>query len=109
MQVKSIAECSKGSILQYFRPSLSYHILFNPFDLSVFKGPLKTGFTVVIKIIQDHPLSSDESKRQRRHHLVRAYENIDTKTIDELKKIYEQDFIFFSTIPIYHQQGLNFV
>ena len=23
MQVKSIAECSKGSILQYFRPSLS--------------------------------------------------------------------------------------
>ena len=25
MQVKSIAECSNGSILQYFRPSLSYH------------------------------------------------------------------------------------
>ena len=25
MQVKRIAECSKGSILQYFRPSLSYH------------------------------------------------------------------------------------
>ena len=24
MQVKSIAECSNGSILQYFRPSLSY-------------------------------------------------------------------------------------
>ena len=26
MQDKSIAECSKGSILQYFRPSLSYHL-----------------------------------------------------------------------------------
>ena len=26
MQVKSIAECSKGSILQYFRPSLIYHL-----------------------------------------------------------------------------------
>ena len=26
MQVKSIAECSKGSILQYFGPSLSYHL-----------------------------------------------------------------------------------
>ena len=25
MQVKSIAECSKGNILQYFRPQLSYH------------------------------------------------------------------------------------
>ena len=26
MQVKSIAECSNGSILQYFGPSLSYHL-----------------------------------------------------------------------------------
>ena len=26
MQVKSIAESSKGSILQFFRPSLSYHL-----------------------------------------------------------------------------------
>ena len=26
MQVKSIAKCSKGSILQYFRPSLSYQL-----------------------------------------------------------------------------------
>ena len=25
MQVKSIAECNKGSIRQYFRPSFSYH------------------------------------------------------------------------------------
>ena len=30
MQVKSIAECSKGSILQYFRPSLSYHLSLRP-------------------------------------------------------------------------------
>ena len=27
MQVKSIAECSPWSILQYFRPSLSYQLL----------------------------------------------------------------------------------
>ena len=27
MQVKSIAECSKSSIRQYFRPSLSYQLL----------------------------------------------------------------------------------
>ena len=26
MQVKSIAECFKGSILQYFQPTLSYHL-----------------------------------------------------------------------------------
>ena len=30
MQVKSIAECSTGSILQYFRPSLSYHLPLRP-------------------------------------------------------------------------------
>ena len=45
MQVKSIAECSKGSILQYFRP---YKLPFTikTFVLSIFKWPLKTGFTV---------------------------------------------------------------
>ena len=26
MQVRSIAECSNESILQYFRPSISYHL-----------------------------------------------------------------------------------
>ena len=30
MQVNSIAACSKGSILQYFRPSLSYLLPFRP-------------------------------------------------------------------------------
>ena len=30
MQVKSIAECSNGSILQYFRPSLSYQLSLRP-------------------------------------------------------------------------------
>ena len=30
LQVKSIAECSNESILQYFRPSLSYHLSLRP-------------------------------------------------------------------------------
>ena len=30
MQVESIAECYKGSILQYFRPSLTYPLSFIP-------------------------------------------------------------------------------
>ena len=34
MQVRSIAECSKGSILQYFRPSLRYNLSLRPlFDI----------------------------------------------------------------------------
>ena len=43
MQVKSIAECSKGSILQYFQSALSYHL---SLVLSIFEWPLMTGFTV---------------------------------------------------------------
>ena len=36
MQVTSIAECSKGSILQFFRPSLSYHFHIKIFDFVYF-------------------------------------------------------------------------
>ena len=44
MQVKSIAEFSKGSILQYFRPSLSYHLSFR----SLFCLFLRGHFTQVL-------------------------------------------------------------
>ena len=71
IKVKSIAECSNGSILQYFCPSLSYYLslrslfclflsgrftqvlLSRPislnsghFDLSIFEWPFYTGITV---------------------------------------------------------------
>ena len=45
MQVKSIAECSKGSILQYFWPALSYYLTLRSV-LSIFECPFYTGFTV---------------------------------------------------------------
>ena len=41
MQVKSIAECSKGSIRQYFWIALSYHLSLRSF-LSIFEWPLNT-------------------------------------------------------------------
>ena len=47
MQVKSIAECSKRSILQSFRPSLSYYLLLRSLFLSVYEWLLKTCFTVL--------------------------------------------------------------
>ena len=53
MQVKSIAECSKGSILQYFLPSLKLPFIFKTFVLSFFEWPLKTGFTVLLKLWND--------------------------------------------------------
>ena len=47
MLVKSIAECSTGSILQCFWHALSCHLSLRPF-LSIFEWQLKTGFTVFI-------------------------------------------------------------
>ena len=41
MQVKSIVECSKGSILQYFRPSLSYHFPLRPLFCLFLSGRLR--------------------------------------------------------------------
>ena len=48
MQVKSIAECSMGSILQSFPPSLSYHLLLRSlFCLLACEWLLRTCFTVL--------------------------------------------------------------
>ena len=46
MHLKSVAECSKGSILQYFRPFVKLPFVIKTFVLSIFEWPLKTGFTV---------------------------------------------------------------
>ena len=47
MQAKSIAECSKGSILQYFWSSLSYHLLLRSLFFVFFEWLLKICFTVL--------------------------------------------------------------
>ena len=43
MQVKSIAECSPWSILQYFRPSLSYNFPLRPLFCLFLSGRLRQG------------------------------------------------------------------
>ena len=48
MQVKSIAECSKGSILQYFRPSLSYHLSLIPLFCLFLSGRLRQVLLYII-------------------------------------------------------------
>ena len=47
MQVKSIAECSNGSILQYFQPALSYHLSLR----SLFCHFLSGRFTQVMDMV----------------------------------------------------------
>ena len=51
MKVESIAECSKGSILQYFWPALSDNWSWKPNFGLLFEWPLKTGFTVFFRKI----------------------------------------------------------
>ena len=60
MQVKSIAECSNGSILRYFRPSLSYHMSLRPLflqqlqclDVFLHKKPCRTLLTAMFFTIK---------------------------------------------------------
>ena len=47
MQVKSIAECSKGSILQCFWPSLNYHLFLRSLFCLFFEWLLEKCFTVL--------------------------------------------------------------
>ena len=44
MQVKSIAECSKESILQYFKPSLSYNLSFRSLFCLFLSGCLSQSY-----------------------------------------------------------------
>ena len=48
MKVKSIAECSSWSILQYFWPALSDNQSWKPNFGLRFGWPLKAGFTVLL-------------------------------------------------------------
>ena len=43
-----MAECSMGSILPYFRPSLSYHLSLICLFLCIFEWPFYTGFTLFL-------------------------------------------------------------
>ena len=53
MPVKSIAECSKGSILQYFRPSLIHYSSLRSLFCLFFSGLFYTGFRVCLVFYQD--------------------------------------------------------
>ena len=50
---------------------------------------------VILRTIRDNPLTSDESKRQRRHALETAYKHISERTIRYIQDIYKQDFVLF--------------
>ena len=50
---------------------------------------------VILRTIRDNPLTSDESKRQRRHALEMAYKRISERTIGYIQEIYKQDFVLF--------------
>ena len=53
MQVKRIAECSKGSILQYFRPSLSYHLSLRPLFCLFLNGCFAQVLLFVVYLLDD--------------------------------------------------------
>ena len=54
MQVKSIAESSKGSILQYFRPALSYYLSLRSLFCLFLSGRLRQN--LLYAIAEDNPV-----------------------------------------------------
>ena len=65
MQVKSIAEYSKGSILQYFRPSLSYYLSLRSFFCLFLSGR----FRQVLLYIPSHTDYSSWFSIRHKYHL----------------------------------------
>ena len=57
MPVKSIAECSKGSILQYFRPSLSYSLTLRPLFRLFLSGHLRQVLLYIFFKVKLHLMS----------------------------------------------------
>ena len=61
MQVKSIAECSERSILQYFRSSLSYHLSLKPLFYLFLSGCFSQVLLYVKPVLSNH-LKIDKTK-----------------------------------------------
>ena len=53
MQVKSIAECSLGGILQHFRPAISYHVSLRPSFCLFLSGLLRQVLLYVLHCLGD--------------------------------------------------------
>ena len=62
MQVKSIAECSNWSILQYFRPPLSYHFPLRPWFCLFLSDRLRQVYCSSVKAILSLPTDIPYSK-----------------------------------------------
>ena len=63
MQVKSIAECSPWSILQYFWPSLSYYLSLRSFFCLFLNGRFTQALLYLESIEMDHVISESSYKR----------------------------------------------
>ena len=50
---------------------------------------------LVFKAISDNPLTSEQSRRQRRRALIKAYHDIDEETIRGIQEVFKRDFALF--------------
>ena len=54
---------------------------------------------LILTTIRQHPMTSEESKIQRRRALASAYDGVSDDVIDGLKDVYKQDFVLFDYSP----------
>ena len=50
---------------------------------------------VVLETIRKHPMAPEDAKLQRRRALVKAFDGLSKDILDQIKKLYKQDFILF--------------
>ena len=65
MQVKSVAECSRGSILQHFRPSLSYHLSLRSLFCLFLSGRLRQVLLYFISGSRWYRVDTESSEREK--------------------------------------------
>ena len=51
---------------------------------------------LVFKAMSENPLTSEQSRRQKRRALVNAYKDVDENIIKGLQEVYKRDFVFFN-------------
>ena len=51
---------------------------------------------LVFKSMSENPLTSEQSRRQKRRALVNAYKDVDENIIKGLQEVYKRDFVFFN-------------
>ena len=116
MQIKRIAECFKGNILQYFRPSLSYHLALRHLSCLFLSDHLRYITKSPSDAMQQLETSSVLSTCKLSHHFVpqdfdghMAQPGFSIADLLQISPRHRKEGILKKLFQEYHQSGRQFV